>query len=117
MTGQLLLIGIKIRKGVVIMNRVQELLNMHLEMQFPKFSNNENIAEWVEDLAEFQGYFVGPVTSGNIKILDTKIFNEMKERLYKLNVIEESEQEEILYCKRYFKQLEDLRIEAMKSQS
>jgi hypothetical protein len=45
------------------MKHLKELLQKHTNMPFPAFPQNEEFEEWVEDLIEADGYYVGLVSS------------------------------------------------------
>ena len=47
---------------------VEQLIKKHTALKFPSFPVNDEFADWMSDLAEYDGYIIGLVSSSHITI-------------------------------------------------
>ncbi len=97
------------------MNDITRLLNKHMQMEFPKFSENDELAEWIEDLAEIEGHYVGLITTDKIKNKDLDELTKIGSKLTRIRVTDNDDIEVFNYCKKYFQILNELALAAVKT--
>lgn len=70
----------------------KEILEKHKNIKFPSFPNDDNFANWIEELMELDGYYYGLVVSileGEKRKCDDTLFNQIKQRLYEFKDLED----------------------------
>jgi hypothetical protein len=88
----------------------KEILEKHRSAKFPSFPDNDDFANWVEELTDLDGYYYGLATSllaGEKKHYNVNLFQEMKQRLYKFRNLE-ADKEVYQECEKYLSSLENI---------
>lgn len=86
----------------------KEILEKHRGVKFPSFPDNDDFAEWVEELTDLDGYYYGLATSllaGEKKTYSVNLFQEMRQRLYEFRNLED-DKEVYQECEDYLNSLE-----------
>lgn len=65
---------------------MNELLEKHKNMKFPEFPDCDELAEWIERLAEIEGHFMGLVQSDKVTNADLNRFLKFKSELDSISV-------------------------------
>lgn len=94
---------------------LKNLYSKHKVLGLPEFPENDEFAEWVEELIEMDAYYAGLISSqinGSMDILDENHYSRMNDRLKKYASIEE-DKEVYNQCLEYMKSLGHL-IKAVK---
>lgn len=92
---------------------LQKLLKTHQNLPFPTINNNEELADWITDLAEADGYYVGLAVSliagKSIKRIPSSThLQQMRKRLEKLKESEHIDGKLFKQCLNYLLSLEKL---------
>ncbi len=89
---------------------LEQLFLKHKGLEFPEFPEDDGFAEWVEELIEIDGYYVGIISSsiGSIKPnLDSSEIDRLTASLANFAAIEE-DAEVFRKCELYLKSLRNL---------
>lgn len=89
---------------------VTEILEKHRSAKFPSFPENDDFADWVEELTDLDGYYYGLATSllaGEKKRYNVNLFKEIKQKLYKFRYLED-DKEVYRECEEYLSSLENI---------
>jgi hypothetical protein len=95
------------------MERLRKLINEHKELRIPEFPEDDSFAEWVEELIETDGYYIGLATSLVNKervSINYEHLEKLKQNLIEFNTLSE-EKGIIKQCTKYLKSLEEIIIE------
>ena len=87
---------------------MNELLEKHKNMKFPEFPDCDELAEWIENLAEIEGHYVGIVQSGKVTSADLSEFLKFKNQLVAISVTTAEDKACLEYCLSYAQVLEEL---------
>ena len=88
----------------------KSILEKHKETKLPSFPNDDDFAEWVEELIDMDGYYYGLATSilgGDIKPYDVQLFQDLKHRLYNFKNLDDDE-DIYIECEKYLNSLETI---------
>lgn len=88
----------------------KEILKKHKEVKFPSFPDNDDFANWVEELTDLDGYYYGLAASileGEKKPYDANLIQEMKQRLFKFRNLDD-DKEVYRECEEYLNSLETI---------
>ncbi len=96
-------------------NELEKSFLKHKELKFPKFPEDDNLSEWLEELIEIDSYYVGIISSLienkklNIdeKMVDIKFLNNLNNSLMNFSITKK-DMEVFKECKLYLKSLKDL---------
>lgn len=90
--------------------KLEQLFLNHKELEFPEFPEDDNFAEWVEELIEIDGYYAGIISSsiGSSKPnVDSSEIDRLTVSLANFASIEE-DAEVFRKCELYLKSLKNL---------
>ena len=71
---------------------VKEILKKHRSAKFPSFPENDEFANWVEELTDLDGYYFGLATALLVeakKSYNVNLFQEMKQKLYEFRNLQD----------------------------
>ncbi len=101
------------------MERLSELANIHKKLSFPEFPEDDDFADWVSDLVEVDGYYVGlsmSLISGETShIISDEELQELTARFEKFAEIEGEDTSIYLDCNKYLLSLRVLVDEIVRS--
>ncbi len=89
---------------------LKDLYNKHKELELPEFPENDEFAEWVEELIEMDAYYVGLISSrlsGSREEIDESHFIKMNENLKQYTSIK-ADKDIYDQCIKYMKSLYSL---------
>ena len=92
------------------MDKLKTLLEDHKKLKLPDFPQDDSFADWVADLIEIDGYYVGLLTSkeaGARVLIDRLPLQKMKKEITKFSNIEE-DKEVYLKCTKHLDSIEAL---------
>ncbi len=98
------------------MDRLSHKLKLHAKLEFPDFPKNDDFADWVAELAETDGYYVGLAQSelANCKGINIEFshMTNLKHTLCQFSSIEE-DKEIYFQCQTYLRSMEEF-VEQMR---
>jgi hypothetical protein len=90
------------------MDTLKRLLAYHRKIKFPEFPSNDEFSEWVEELIETDGYYMGLLLSlseGAKVRLNNIALNQLKSKLESFESLSQ-DHEIFLECKAYIDSLD-----------
>lgn len=87
---------------------------------FPGYAESDDLADWISDLAEFDGYVAGIASTiiGGGRVSIDKLHRELDEMKIRLSAIDEfPEDDQLVYdsCTKYMQALEEVVLEIAKT--
>lgn len=95
--------------------QLNKLIQFHLSLPFPAHSANGELENWIFELTEFDGHYIGIamsiVNSQKAMRIDMSDLKKMKQQLNKIQI--KSDQDKIIYesCKSYLHSIEKIILE------
>jgi len=82
--------------------RLRKLTDHHMQLPFPEHPDSEELAEWILDLAELDGQYLGIATSflnqRKLYPLDFSDYNKKKNKLCSISVFSENDKIIFDFC-------------------
>jgi len=99
--------------------KIKKILETHTKLKFPHPWGNEELANWLTDLSELDGYYVGIAQSiaAGKPIPEQIEYEFLRTMKLDLQILEETgdiDKETFNTCEKYLKSLEDLAAEVKK---
>ncbi len=99
------------------MKRLSDLASTHKKLSFPEFPEDDDFADWVSELVEIDGYYIGHAVSliagGRLRAISDKELQELTDRFEQFAEIEGEDEPIYLDCKQYLSSLRVLVDECM----
>jgi len=94
------------------MERLPELANIHRKLPFPEFPEDDDFADWVSDLVEVDGYYVGfamsLINGEKPHVISAEELQALTDSFEKFSEIEGEDASIYLDCKKYLFSLKAL---------
>ncbi len=95
--------------------KLSHLIDVHLSTPFPSHSNNEKLEEWIFELTELDGHYMGIATSVlNSKKaihIDLEDLKKMREKLNSISTDINQDKEAYEACQNYINSIEKIILE------
>lgn len=101
------------------MKKLSEFANAHEELRFPEFPEDDDFADWVSELVEVDGYYMGHaitlIAGGTVRDVSDKALRELTDKIRTFDVIKGEDRSIFLDCQKYLLSLKALVDEMLQS--